>query len=61
VPGCLLEDLRSLGGEVAALVAGLHAGLKRDPVGGRAGPAALRVTGRAAAELQHRVVAEDLD
>jgi hypothetical protein len=59
--GGVAQDLRAFVLDVAALVAGQHHRLERDAVGGGAGLDALRVADRAAAELQHHVVAEQVD
>ena len=59
--GRLAQDPGALLDQRPALVAGLDAGLERDPVGRGAGRVAPWVAERAAAELEHRVVAEDLD
>src|ERR1019366_2709903 len=55
------ENLRPFGFYVAPFVASENHGLERDPIGGSTGLDAHRVPDRAAAELQHAVLAEIID
>src|SRR6266850_804111 len=55
------QDLRTFVLDVASLVAGQHDGFQRDPIRRGAGLDAHRMTDRAATELQHHIVAEQVD